>query len=280
MNFLAQIIYWLNIPANIAGEFLTAPVSAMPGWFSNMVISGLAGIGLLVLFKYTSNQTAIGRIRDKVNANMLVMKLFKDSMAVTLQAQGRLFRGAFLLLFHAVRPMLVMVVPVCLLLGQLGMWYQFRPLSVGEEAVVSMTLNSKAESPWPQVKIASMPSAEVITGPVKVFSKREIYWKIKASREGYHKIVFQVDDRTVEKTLATGNGFMRVSPKRPGNEWTDILLYPQEKPFEKDSSVYSISIEFPVRQSKTSGTDWWIVYFFVVSMIFALMFKPLFKVRI
>ena len=73
---------------------------------------------------------------------------------------------------------------------------------------------------------------------------------------------------------------MRLSPKRPGADFADILLYPLEKPFTSDSPVHSISINYPERNSRIYGTDWWIVYFFVVSMIFAFMFKPLLKVRI
>ena len=40
--------------------------------------------------------------------------------------------------------MLVMVVPVILILGQLSLWYQARPLRVGEEAVVTLKLNGGA----------------------------------------------------------------------------------------------------------------------------------------
>jgi len=30
----------------------------------------------------------------------------------------------------------------------------------------------------------------------------------------------------------------------------------------------------------TSGSDWWIAYFFIASMVFALMAKPFLKVKI
>jgi len=37
--------------------------------------------------------------------------------------------------------MLVMIVPISLLLAQMGLWYQSRPLSPGEETVVTVKLN-------------------------------------------------------------------------------------------------------------------------------------------
>jgi uncharacterized membrane protein (DUF106 family) len=280
MSFLAQLVIWINILTNNLGRFLLALIAMLPGWLSNTIVSAVAGVVLLVIFKYTSNQSAIGRVRDNIKAHMLALKLFKDSMAVTLQAQGQVFKGALLLLVHAVRPMAVMIVPVALLLSQMGLWYQFRPLMQGEEAVVKMQLNNNVEKLWPEINVESMPSAEVITGPIRVLSKREVYWKIKARENGYHNIMFQVAEDQVEKELAIGEGFMRVSAERPGWRWADILLYPAEKPFSRDSVVQSISIDYPDRLSWAGVTAWWLIYFFVASMVFAFIFKPFLKVRI
>ena len=265
---------------NALGKFLLAPVGVLPGWLSNTLISAVTGVVLLIIFKYTSNQRAIGWVRDNIKANMLALKLFKDSIVVTLQSQGRVFRGAFLLLLHAIRPMLVMIVPISLLLAQMGLWYQSRPLLPGEETVVTVKLNDNIETPWPVVSIEPTPAAEVMIGPVRVFSKWEISWKIRARENGYHRIVFKVDEQQIEKELAIGDGFMRVSAERPGWYWSDILLQPLERPFGPDSVVQSINIDYPDRLSRTSGTDCWLIYFFVASMVFAFIFKPFLKVRI
>ena len=280
MSFFAQIITWINVPINALARFLLAPIGVLPGWLSNTIISAVVGVVLLIIFKYTSNQRAIGRVRDDIKANMLALKLFKDSISVTLKAQGQVFAGAGLLLVHAIRPMLVMIVPVSLLLAQLGMWYQSRPLLPGEETVVTMKLSGNIDTPWPNVSIKSIPAADVETGPVRVFNRREICWKIKASEAGQHHITFQVGQQQIEKELAIGDGFMRVSAERPGWHWADILLHPWERPFGPDSLVQSISISYPERLSKTSGTNWWLIYFFVASLVFALIFKPFLKVRI
>ena len=280
MNFLAQIIAWINTPTNALGKFVLAPIGFLPGWLSNTIISAVAGVVLLVIFKYTSNQSAIGRARDSIKANMLALKLFKDSIAVTLQSQGRVFKGAGLLLVYAIRPLIVMIVPVCLLLGQMGLWYQFRPLQSNEEAIITMSINGEIDSPLPKVNIEPAQAFDIEIGPVRSIGKREVHWKIKARENGYHNIVFQVENQKITKEMAVGDGLMRVSPERPAWNWTDVLLYPWEKPFSQDSPVQSISIDYPDRISLTSGTDWWIVYFFVVSLIFAFIFKPVFKVRI
>ena len=280
MVFFAQIISWVNVLTNAFGRFFLAPIAVLPGWLSNTIISAVTGLLLLVIFKYTSNQRAIGKIKDDIKAHMLAMKLFKDSISVTLHAEVRVFKGAFLLLFHAIPPMLVMILPISLLLAQMSLWYQSRPLLIGEAAVMTVKLNDNIEGRWPTVNIEPTSVAEVTIGPVRVFSKREICWEIKALENGKHRITLDVNRRQIEKELAIGDGFMRVSSTRPAWNWASILMHPAEEPFAPDSIVQSITIDYSDRLSKTSGADWWLVYFFVASMVFALILRPIMKVRI
>lgn len=279
-DFLAQVVAWVNIPMNWAGEGILSFIAVMPGWLSNTIISAVTGVVLLVIFKYTSNQRAIGRARDEIKANMLALKLFKDSISVTLAAEVRIFRGAFLLLVHSIRPMLVMIVPVCLLLSQLGLWYQKRALLPEEETMVTVTLSARSGEMRPAVNIEQTGAIEVVSGPVSILSEREIVWQIKAIKPGISRMSFQVDGQQYDKEIVVGEGVRRVSARRPGWDWAEMLMNPAEKPFGNGSAVEGISVDYPARRSWTSGTDWWVGYFFVASMVFAFIFKPIVKVRI
>jgi hypothetical protein len=250
----------------------------MPGWLSNTLISGFMGFVLLFIFKYTSNQRAIGRVRDNITANILAMKLFKDSLRVTLNAQAHLFGASLKLLRYSIIPLFAMVLPVSLLMGQMGLWYQSCPLRPGEEANVIMKLRGHGTT---SANVnADLRGAEVVTGPVRVMSKNEIYWRIRAVAPGYHKAVFKVDERKLEKELAVGEGYMRVSRKKPDYRFLEILIHPAEKPFPRDARVESIEITYPDRISWISGTDYWLIYFFACSMVFALVIRPFIGVRI
>jgi hypothetical protein len=231
MVFFAQVISWVNVLTNAFGRFLLFPIAVLPGWLSNTIISAVTGVFLLVIFKYTSNQGAISKIRDDIKAHMLALKLFKDSISVTLHAEARVFKGALLLLFHAIPPMLVMIIPVSLLLAQMSLWYQSRPLLPGEVAVMTVKLNGNVGERWPAVNIEPTPVAEVTIGPVRVFSRREIYWEIKALENGKHHITIPVGGRQIEKELVIGYSFMRLSSLRPDWSWAHILMHPAEEPF-------------------------------------------------
>ena len=278
IDFCTQLVVWLNVLANALGRLLLAPVGMLPGWLSATLVAAVTGVLLLIAFKYTSNQRAIKRVKDDINANLLALKLFKESVPVTLRAQGSILRAALRLMLLAIIPMLVMVVPVLLVLGQLSLWYQARPLRVDEDAVVTLKL-LPGEAARPEVHLEPTDAAEVLVGPVHVPSKHEVCWKVKARRPGDHHLVFHVGDETGDKGLVVGDRFMQVSSLRPDWSFSDVLMYPAEKPFDRDSAIQSIAIDYQTRSSWTSGADTWVIYWFAVSMVFGFAFRRVFHVN-
>jgi hypothetical protein len=279
-DVLTHLVVWLNAAANALGEWLLAPVAVLPGWLSATLAAVATGLLFLVAFKYVSNQRAVKAVRNDLKANLLALKLFKENTSVTLRAQGGLFLGAGRLLLLNVVPMLVMALPMFLLWRQLDLWYQARPLHVGENTVVTLALGGEPDAPMPEVRLEPTGAVNNLLGPVRVFSKREVAWKIEAREPGYHRVVFQVDGRPVEKELAVGDGFMRVSTERPGWSWSDALWHPAEGPFGPDAPVRSIEVPYPRRPTWVDGTNTWVIYWLVVSFVAAFCFRGLLRVNL
>jgi hypothetical protein len=279
MNVLTSVMVALNAVANTLGETLF-PIGLMPAWLSVTLVSIATGAGMMLVFKYTSDQRAIKRARRDIKANLLAVKLFKDSVSVGLRAQKRVFVGSLSVLALALVPMLVMAVPMTLLLAQLGLWYQCAPLQVGGNTVVTMSLNGEPDTPMPDVELVSSAAVEDTSGPVRVTSQREVCWNIRARVAGYHRVEFRVDGQPVEKELAVGSGLMRVSPVRPEWDWSEALLNPREMPFEGGSVVKRIEIQYPARSSWFSGTDAWVVSWFVLSLLAGFCLRGILKVNL
>jgi hypothetical protein len=276
---LTQLVVWLNACATRLADVILAPVAWLPGWLSATLIAIVTGVLMLLAFKYTSNQAAIKQTRNGIKANLLALSLFKDSVRVGLRAQGGILLGAGRLLRLSVVPILVMLAPMCLLLGQLALWYQARPLRVGEEAVVTVHMKEDRSA---LADVALLPSSAITTaiGPVRVPTKNMVCWSVVASETGCHTLAFEAEGRSCTKELAVGDTFMPTSLVRPSWSWSEALIHPREAPFDADSPVQSIEVAYPPRESWTAGTDWWLGYWFVVSMIAAFAARPLFNVNI
>ena len=235
---------------------------------------------MLVVFKYTSNQKAIQQARNGIKANLLALSLFKENMFVGLRCQGALLGFAAKLLAFSLVPMLVMFVPMSLLLGQLSLWFQVRPLKVNEEAIVSVNLQKNQDAPIPEVRLLENSAVTTIAGPVRVPTKQMICWRLRAIKPGLHQVQFEVAGQSVSKELAIGDSLMPSSLKRPAWNLVDVMLYPREEPFVQSSLVQSIEIDYPERSSWTIGTNTWLIYWFLISMVSALAARPWLKVHI
>jgi hypothetical protein len=277
---MTQIVVWLNAMANACASVLLAPIAMLPGWLSATLVAAVTGVLMLVAFKHTSNQRAIKRARATIKANLLALSLFKDSAAVSLRSQGRILLGAGQLLILAIVPMLVMLVPMCLCLGQLALWYQARPLRVDEEAVVTLRLADGASDAAMAAHLATNSEFAITAGPVRVPSKHMVCWNVQARHPGSHRLTFEVAGQQYEKEFVAGDGFMPVSLERPAWDWSQALLHPREAPFPPDSPLQGIEINYPQRQGFASGSRTWVIYWFAASMVAAFAAKPLLKVSL
>src|SRR5437588_4208 len=84
----------------------------------------------------------------------------------------------------------VMGVPMCLLLGQLALWYQARPLRVDEDAVVTLKLAEKSNAMLPAAQLAANSEVAITVGPVRVPSKHMVCWNVRVRQPGYHRLTF------------------------------------------------------------------------------------------
>ena len=48
MDLVAQLVVWLNVVANLLGEWLLAPVAYLPGWVSVTLVSAATGVLFLI----------------------------------------------------------------------------------------------------------------------------------------------------------------------------------------------------------------------------------------
>jgi uncharacterized membrane protein (DUF106 family) len=273
---LSRVLAVLNPLCTVLGDAVYAILSPLPVWLGLTLISAVTGVVMLIAFRYTSNQQAIGRARDDITANLLALKLFKDEIGVTFRSQGRILGALGRLQWHMFRPVLIMLLPMLLLLGQMGVRYQWRPLHPGEVALIRLHLDP-AQTDVPEVTLEPSPGVRVEAGPVP--GGGELVWRVRAGEPGRHLLRFNVAGTTLEKELVVGDGFQRVSAERLGSHWTSQILHPTERLLPHGSPVASIEIAYAGVHSYIYGANWWILYFFVVSMVFALLFKPVFKVR-
>jgi hypothetical protein len=272
---LSPTLALLNPICTAIGDVVYAVLAPVPPWLSLTILSALAGVVMLIAFRYTSNQAGIIRTKKEISANLLALKLYKDELRVTLQAQVRLLWALAKLQRYILPPILVMLLPMMLGLGQMGVRHQWRPLRPGEKTYVTMHLGQAAqELAEPQLE----PSSGVLVEAGPVSGAGKVVWRVLADAPGRQTLRFDVGGGVIEKELVVGESFERVSVQRPGRRWTAQILHPTEARLPPHSPVQAIEVTYPHARSRICGANYWVLYFFGVSMASALIFRPLFKV--
>jgi hypothetical protein len=273
---LSPVLRVLNPIFTSISDAVYAVVKLLPEWLGLTLVSAVFGFLLLLAFKYMSNQEAIVRVKDDIKANLLALKLYKDELSVTFKTQGRLLWAICRLQRYMLVPFLILLLPMVMFIAQMGLWYQWRPLHPGEQTLVKMEL-SKELPEFEEPALDAGEALEVEVGPIA--GEEQVYWRVRAGAPGVHTVKFRVAEETVEKEVIVGEGLQGVSPKRSASSWVNQLLYPAESIIPTEAGVQSIEINYPGVESYIYGADWWILYFFVVSMVVALALAPVFKVK-
>ena len=264
---LSPLLSFLNTLFTTVGDAVFAVLDLLPVWLGLTILSVAAGLVMIIVFRHTSNQAAIGRVKDEIKANLLALKLYKDQLHVTFKAQARLFWAVVRLQRYMLTPLLIMLPPMVLVLAQMGVRYQWRPLQPGERTHVRLNLTDEATFGGLAV-LKPGPGMTVEAGPVP--GAQQVIWRIHAGRPGRHTLRFEVNGSTYTKELVVGQPGERVSAERPNGRWTAQILHPVERPLPRDAPLQSVEVLYPGVELWIHGANYWLLYFFVVSMLSAI----------
>ncbi|MBN2447257.1 MAG: hypothetical protein JXO22_11050 [Phycisphaerae bacterium] len=262
------------------GDAVFAVLGVMPTVIGFWVLCQLLGIAMLLIWRYTSNQDAIGAARDKITANLLATRLFKDNLAVTFRAQRQILWQSGKVLGYSIKPTLIMLVPFVLAMVQVGLRYEHRPASVGETVRVQATVKDGVDITDQSLRLELPAGVKMAAMPCRIEALRTIDWRLMPEQAGVLKLRLDGGDSGVEMPLHVDNGFTRIGSRRGGGFW-DRLLYSDQPGIPASCAFDKIQVFYPTRSTPIFGVDvHWLISLLVLSIIFAFIYKPLLNVRI
>jgi hypothetical protein len=179
----------------------------------------------------------------------------------------------------ALRPALWMIAPMALLLIHLNAFYGRAPLPAGRETIVTMGMSSTWNPHSPAPQLLAPPQVLVTRFPVRALDAREISWRIRPVSAVSGQLTFLVDGKPVRKPIEAGSR-QRFIAGRSVNSTLKSLWMPAEGRIASDT-VEWIEIRYPEAYLSVLGVQWnWLLWFFAVSIMAALLLKKRFGVVI
>lgn len=263
-------------------DVLFLPFKNMSPWVSMFVISLLTGLLMLFIYKFTSNQEGIKKIKNKIKAHLLEIRLFKDSLSVSFKAQGNILRANFKYIGYATKPLLVMIIPVALILIQLNFRFAYDSLNPKENTILRVQLEEDVPLLDTQIDIKTGSGIVLETPPLRIKDSNEINWRIRAEEIGVHEITITANGQDYTKSISVGqNKLIRISLLRTRKNFFREIAYPTESPLPKNSPIKYIEISYPLRKMNLFGLQiHWLIAYFFLSLIIGFSLKGFFKVEI
>ena len=250
----------------------------LPQWLSLLVVSVATGIGMLWIFRHTSDQTAIRKTKKKLQAHLLEMRLYADDPLVVWRAQKRLFAENARYILLMLQPALVATVPMILLLIVLDGYYGRQPLRLGEETLVTIQMADPINPELPSPELRAPDEIAVLTPAVRAMSQQQVSWRIKPLQEFSGHLSVVNGDTTVTKNVRAGSG--SYLSKRRVRSLISLLAYPGEMPIDTDEIEW-IELEYPSAGVRMLGLEThWLVWFLILSMASAFLLKGKFNVTV
>jgi hypothetical protein len=255
--------------------WLLEPLSGHNPMFSLIPLSVLLGIGMLWVFRKTSNPEAIGKAKARMMAHLYEMRLFPDEPVLIWKAQWGLLAANARYLGRMLWPALVMSIPMVLLFSEMECFYGYRPLEPGREAILTVQLKTASAAAAPELRPPEGIAVE--TPGVRLEDGRQISWRIRATRPVTGNLEIRFPDETVGKSVDAGTGPRYLSGRRVSSIG-DLIWHPAER-LLPSGRVDWIELRYPETGVQALGIELpWLAWLVVFSMITALALKRRFRV--
>lgn len=263
-------------------DLLFYPFRGLSPWYGMALISFLTGLFMLFVFRYTSNQQGIRKVKNRIKAHLLELRLFKDSLAISFKAQGSILRCNLRYISYSARPMLVMIIPLVLIIIQLNLWFNYQFLSSGEQAILKVTLKEGFDPLEVNFTVEPSSGFEIETPALRIEEDREIDWRFRAKEGSAPDLVVIADGEKYQKKIAIAQKpLSKISAVKVRENFFSQVLNPGEAPLPSNSPLESIEILYSSKSMNFFGWNiHWLIVYFVLAIIFGFAFKGLFKVEI
>ncbi|MBD3385488.1 hypothetical protein GF407_11255 [candidate division KSB1 bacterium] len=256
-----------------------AALGALGPVWGLIVLSVFTGILMLIIFKWASNQSGIKTIKNRIKAHLLELRLYKDDANLSFSALGSIFLNNLKYLAFALKPMIILMIPMIFIIIQIAARYEYRPLQANESVIVSAWFDKNVD--LRKVQLQTPKAIKIETPPLRLPSQQRIFWRLRALKAGDWEIQIQASGETVSKDLFVGKRISSLASHRVQKSSLLTLVYTAEASLPSDAAIKEIAVDYPNRDLVILGLHiHWLVLFFALSIVGGYALKGAFGVEI
>ncbi len=240
------------------------------------VVSLLTAIGLLIVFKHTSNQKALKDVKRKIHAGLFEIRLYNDDFRLMVRAQSGILRANLTYMRYSMAPMIWTLPPLILLIAQLQFHYGYSGLTPGQEVLLKIEFSEGAYGgdEKPPYAVTTPEGLQLDDLAVWIPTLGEMAWRLTADAPGDYELEIRngTGSATATKTVRVTDSVVRRSPFKVRG-FLNELIYPAEASLPSDGAIESITVTYPDANVDVFVELHWMIVYFVLSIVFAFILR-------
>ena len=246
------------------------------------VVSLVTAMGLLIVFKHTSNQKALEDVKRKIHAGLFEIRLYNDDFRAIMRAQRGILRANLTYMRYSMAPMIWTLPPLILLIAQLQYHYGYSGLRPGQEVLLKVEFSEGAYGgdEKPPYAVTTPEGLQLDDLAVWIPILGEMAWRLTADAPGDYELEIRNGTEIATKTVRVTDSVVRRSPFMVRG-FLNELIYPAESSLPSDGAIESITVTYPEANVDVFGFELhWMIVYFVLSIVFAFILRGPFGVTI
>jgi hypothetical protein len=270
----------LNRFFSMVFDLLLRPFEGLSPIWSLVPLGVVFTVFALYVFKWTSNQKALDRVKRRIHAGIFEIRLWNDDLRSIARSQAEVFVQVLKQLALTLVPLLWMLIPFAIVIPQLQFRYGYSGLAPGETTLLEVTMAGGADADArldlmrarPALRLEAPPGVEVQTEALWIPLRNEMVWRLAASEAGTYEL--KLSDGagfSTTKSLVVSDRVVRRSPiKVNGSDWLGQIAYPAETPVPANGPIERIEIAYPEADVNLLGwRTHWLIAFVLLTIVFA-----------
>lgn len=253
MGFIATLNQGLDI--------LLRPLldSLAPFWTLVVICIGLT-LFMTVIYKYTTNQSLMKDLKDELKAFQAQMKELRSEPDKMMEVQKKAMETNMKYMMHSMRSTLFTFIPIIIIFAWLNASLAFEPIMPGQDFTTTVEFERGVNG---LITLEAPTGVDLLSEQAVEVTDGKAIWKLRAASEGTYFLDYTFDEKIYTKEVL-------VSSEQKYAEVTKSI---------RDDRLDSISIDHePLKFSILGLRMGWIWVYIIVSVIFSMLFRKLFKV--
>jgi len=121
--------------------FVFNPLLNLQPFWAILIISLLISVIIVVIYKYTTNQSLMKDLKDEIKTLQKEMKELRSEPEKAMHVQKRAMETNMKYMMHSFKPTLITLLPIILIFGWLTANLAFTPLLPGEDFSATLSLD-------------------------------------------------------------------------------------------------------------------------------------------